>query len=131
VCRQSDFHKDSDSDSGGEGALDSASPHAAQPYCAGPTTTITSGPNPMPAPPLLEAINRNALAVFLLVRSPLSLSLFVRALKMSWIYVGQANVATGMVNLSMRTMYASDGRAMAVLAAYAFGVCVFAWAPLP
>jgi phosphatidylinositol glycan class W len=81
----------------------------------------------MPAPPLLEAINRNALAVFLLVRSSLSPSLNVR-LKMGWIYVGQANVVTGVVNLSMRTMYASDGRAMAVLAAYAFGVCVFAWA---
>ncbi|KAI9462017.1 GWT1-domain-containing protein [Lactarius psammicola] len=60
---------------------------------------------PMPAPPLLEAVNRNALAVFLL-----------------------ANVATGAVNLSMRTMYTSDGWAMVVLAAYAFGVCVFAWA---
>lgn len=82
----------------------------------------------MPAPPLLEAINQNALAVFLLVRSSLSLSLHV-LLKMGWIgHVGQANVATGVVNLSMRTMYASDGRAMAVLAAYAFGVCVFAWA---
>jgi phosphatidylinositol glycan class W len=40
----------------------------------------------------------------------------------------QANVATGMVNLSMRTMYASDGRAMCVLVAYTFGVCAFAWA---
>jgi hypothetical protein len=65
VRRPSDSHKDSDGDSGGEGALDSASPHA-QPYRAGPTTTITSGPSPMPAPPLLEAINWNALAVFLL-----------------------------------------------------------------
>jgi len=102
VRRPSDFHKDGDGDDG-EGTLGSASPHA-QPYCAGPTTTC-SGPSPMPAPPLLEAINRNALAVFLL-----------------------ANVATGMVNLSMRTMYASDRRAMAVLATYAFGVCVFAWA---
>ncbi|KAH9052806.1 GWT1-domain-containing protein [Lactarius vividus] len=59
----------------------------------------SSGPSPMPAPPLLEAINRNSLA----------------------------NVATGVVNLSMRTMYASDGWAMGVLSAYAFGVCVFAW----
>jgi hypothetical protein len=122
----SDFHKDSGGDSGSEGALDSASPHAAQPYRAGPTTTTTSGPGPMTAPPLLEAINRNALAVFLRVRSSLSLSLHVR-LKMDWMYVGQANVATGVVNLSMQTMDASDGRAMAVLAAYAFGVCVFAW----
>jgi len=30
--------------------------------------TMTAGPSPMPAPPLLEAINRNSLVVFLLVR---------------------------------------------------------------
>ncbi|KAI0292219.1 GWT1-domain-containing protein [Multifurca ochricompacta] len=69
------------------------------------TTTTTHGPSPMPAPPLLEAINKNALAVFLL-----------------------ANVATGVVNLSMRTMYTPDGRAMGVLGVYAFGLCAFAWA---
>ena len=80
----------------------------------------------MPAPPLLEAINRNALAVFLLVRVFFPLPLVV--VENVWIcFPRQANVATGAVNLSMRTMYASDGRAMAVLAAYAFGVCVFAW----
>jgi phosphatidylinositol glycan class W len=103
----SDFHKNNDEDGDSDsGVVEDASPHA-RPYRAGPTatTTITSGPSPMPAPALLEAINRNALAVFLL-----------------------ANVATGFVNLSMRTMYASDGRAMGVLAAYSFGVCVFAWA---
>lgn len=33
-----------------------------------PGMTMTAGPSPMPAPPLLEAINRNSLAVFLLVR---------------------------------------------------------------
>ncbi len=32
------------------------------------TPLIMPGPSPMPAPPLLEAINRNSLAVFLLVR---------------------------------------------------------------
>ncbi|KAH9015069.1 GWT1-domain-containing protein [Lactarius hengduanensis] len=70
-----------------------------------PTPLAKSTYSPVSAPPLLEAINQNSLAVFLL-----------------------ANVATGAVNLSMRTMYASDGWAMGVLAAYAFGVCVFAWA---
>lgn len=40
----------------------------------------------------------------------------------------QANVATGVVNLSMRTMYASNVRAMCVLGVYAFGVSAFAWA---
>jgi len=70
-----------------------------------PLTMPDSEPSPMPAPPLLEAINRNSLAVFLL-----------------------ANVATGVVNLSMRTMYASNVRAMCVLGGYAFGVSAFAWA---
>ncbi|KAF8465850.1 GWT1-domain-containing protein [Russula ochroleuca] len=69
------------------------------------TPLTMPGPSPMPAPPLLEAVNQNSLAVFLL-----------------------ANVATGVVNLSMRTMYASNGRAMCVLGAYAFGMCAFAWA---
>jgi phosphatidylinositol glycan class W len=80
----------------------------------------------MPAPPLLEAINRNALAVFLLVRLPPFLLLVIidDDVCLEW----QANVMTGVVNLSMRTMYASDRRAMGVLSAYAFGVCLFAWA---
>jgi len=77
-------------------------------YASGPketTTTTTPVSRPVPAPALLGAINRNSLAVFLL-----------------------ANVATGVVNLSMETMYASDGRAMGVLCVYAFGVCAVAWA---
>ncbi|KAI0265345.1 GWT1-domain-containing protein [Gloeopeniophorella convolvens] len=57
------------------------------------------------APPLLDAVNRNSLALFLL-----------------------ANVATGVVNLSMRTMHASDARALGVLGAYALGFCGVAWA---
>jgi len=68
------------------------------------TATMMAGPSSVPAPALLEAINRNSLAVFLL-----------------------ANVATGAINLSMRTMYASDGRAMCVLGVYALGLCGFAW----
>ncbi|KAI0062497.1 GWT1-domain-containing protein [Artomyces pyxidatus] len=57
------------------------------------------------APALLEAINRNGLAIFLL-----------------------ANVATGLVNLSMSTMHASDASAMTVLTLYASVICLFAWA---
>jgi GWT1 len=34
--------------------------------------TTAAGPSPMPAPALLEAINRNSLAIFLLVRMRLS-----------------------------------------------------------
>ncbi|KAI9459321.1 GWT1-domain-containing protein [Russula earlei] len=90
----------------------SASPKSSPPSSVPPrrtrssgTTIAMAGPSPMPAPPLLEAINRNSLAVFLL-----------------------ANVATGVVNLSMQTMYASDRRAMCVLSAYALFLCAFAWA---
>ncbi|ETW77608.1 hypothetical protein HETIRDRAFT_480289 [Heterobasidion irregulare TC 32-1] len=60
---------------------------------------------PQTAPPLLEAINRNGLALFLL-----------------------ANLATGVINMSMATMYASDATAMIVLTLYALGVCGAAWA---
>ena len=88
----------------------------------------------MPAPPLLEAINQNSLAIFLLVRFPSHFGYTHANICGVWgVLVGlggalQANVATGVVNLSMWTMYASDTRAMCVLVAYAFGVSVFAWA---
>ncbi|KAH7928358.1 GWT1-domain-containing protein [Leucogyrophana mollusca] len=53
---------------------------------------------------LLAAVNKNGLVLFLL-----------------------ANVATGLINLSIPTMYTSDGRAMVILGGYAFGVCLVAW----
>ncbi|KAL5478431.1 GWT1_3 [Sanghuangporus weigelae] len=56
------------------------------------------------APSLLEAINLNGLALFLL-----------------------ANVATGLINLSVSTMYASDGVAMVILSLYSFALCAVAW----
>ncbi|KAJ7180994.1 GWT1-domain-containing protein [Mycena filopes] len=56
------------------------------------------------APELLEAINLNALPLFLL-----------------------ANLLTGLVNLGMKSMYARDATAMGVLALYALGVCGAAW----
>ena len=91
----------------------------------GSPTTPTQGPRPMPSPALLDAINRNSLAVFLVVRFPSIPFLLL----MIWHGTArQANVATGVVNLWMQTMYTSDGLAMGVLAAYAFGVCAFAWA---
>lgn len=97
-----------------------------------PGVTMTARPSPMPAPTLLEAINQNSLAIFLLVRFPFHFG-YTYANICGVLGVGlggalQANVATGVVNLSMRTMYASDTRAMCVLVAYAFGVSVFAWA---
>jgi len=54
---------------------------------------------------LLEAINLNGLALFLL-----------------------ANVMTGVVNLALPTMYASDVKAMGILLGYSGLVCTVAWA---
>ncbi|KAJ3484919.1 hypothetical protein NLI96_g5316 [Meripilus lineatus] len=56
------------------------------------------------APTLLDAVNKNGLVLFLL-----------------------ANVVTGLINLSIPTMYASDGLAMVVLGSYAFGMSGVAW----
>ncbi|TDL27950.1 hypothetical protein BD410DRAFT_761197 [Rickenella mellea] len=56
------------------------------------------------SPELLEVVNKNGLLVFLV-----------------------ANVTTGLINLSLKTMYASDNTAMAVLSLYSFGLCVLAW----
>ncbi|EIN14635.1 hypothetical protein PUNSTDRAFT_49357 [Punctularia strigosozonata HHB-11173 SS5] len=56
------------------------------------------------APALLDAINRNGLMIFLL-----------------------ANLATGLVNLTMPTMYMSDGPAMTVLVGYSLALSAAAW----
>ncbi|CAK9786011.1 unnamed protein product [Cutaneotrichosporon oleaginosum] len=56
-------------------------------------------------PPLLDAINANGLAVFLL-----------------------ANLGTGLVNISMETMFAPDWLAMGVLVTYSVAICGIAWA---
>lgn len=55
-------------------------------------------------PPLLDAINANGLAVFLL-----------------------ANLGTGLVNVSMQTMFAPDWLAMGVLVTYSAAICGIAW----
>ncbi|KAF8558649.1 GWT1-domain-containing protein [Imleria badia] len=64
-----------------------------------PTTST-----PQSAPALFEAINRNGLAIFLV-----------------------ANVATGLINLSVQTMYTPNVNAMLILIGYSFGTCLFAW----
>ncbi|KAI0748577.1 GWT1-domain-containing protein [Daedaleopsis nitida] len=82
-------------------------------HLAGPAAAVgreRGGANPgvdfgSSAPPLLDAINKNGLVLFLL-----------------------ANVATGLINLSMQTMYMSDWAAMLVLVVYSFGVSAVAWA---
>lgn len=69
--------------------------------------------------PLLEAINKNGLAVFLLVGR-----LSTRNCSFDFL---QANVVTGVINLTIPTMYTPDFWAMVVLSCYAYGVCLFAW----
>jgi len=59
---------------------------------------------PLSCPPLLEAVNRNGLAVFLV-----------------------ANVFTGLVNLTIQTLYTPDTQALAILIAYMAIVSALAW----
>ncbi|TFK43019.1 GWT1-domain-containing protein [Crucibulum laeve] len=69
-----------------------------------PQATVPSESQGNP-PPLLEAINKHGLPLFLI-----------------------ANVLTGVINLTVQTMYASDIWAMCVLSAYAMTVSSVAWA---
>ena len=57
-----------------------------------------------PTPPLLEAINANGLVIFLI-----------------------ANLLTGLINLSMKTMYADGLTSLVVLVGYSAAVCTSAW----
>jgi phosphatidylinositol glycan class W len=61
---------------------------------------------------ILVALNQNGLAMFLLVRNV-----------SFYIYFLQANISTGLVNLSMKTIYASDALAMTVLSLYLLFIC--------
>ncbi|TFK52782.1 GWT1-domain-containing protein [Heliocybe sulcata] len=63
---------------------------------------------PRQGPALLEAINRNSLVLFLLA--------------------SLANVLTGLINLTLPTMYTSDAVAMIILSAYALAISAVAWA---
>ncbi|GAA5934544.1 hypothetical protein JCM3775_000384 [Rhodotorula graminis] len=58
----------------------------------------------LPPPRLFSAINKNGLAVFLV-----------------------ANLLTGLCNVSLSTLYASDAVAVAVVTGYAASVCAVAW----
>ncbi|KAJ4482321.1 GWT1-domain-containing protein [Lentinula aciculospora] len=60
-------------------------------------------PTSIPAP-LLDAVNKNGLVVFLV-----------------------ANVATGLINLTIPTMYTSDFWAMVILCGYSYAICAMAW----
>ncbi|WVR00286.1 hypothetical protein IAU59_007429 [Kwoniella sp. CBS 9459] len=62
-------------------------------------------PSQHATPPLLEAINKNGLVVFLV-----------------------ANLGTGLVNMCVRTMYVGNTVAVGILGIYTVGVCGVAWA---
>ncbi|KAJ7272716.1 GWT1-domain-containing protein [Mycena haematopus] len=82
-----------------------AAPRKTKSALSSPTPThIPASASLARAPPLLEAINQNALPLFLF-----------------------ANVLTGLVNLSMHTMYASTALSMGILSLYALVVCGVAW----
>ncbi|KAF8584602.1 GWT1-domain-containing protein [Ramaria rubella] len=68
-----------------------------------PASSIDTA-SPRKASILLEAINMNGLPLFLL-----------------------ANIATGLINLMVQTMYSSDTEAMVILSLYAFGISAVAW----
>ncbi|GAB1520319.1 Glucosaminyl phosphatidylinositol (GlcN-PI) nositol acylation protein [Rhizoctonia solani] len=71
----------------------------------GGSDSIRNGPNDSGTSGLLEAVNLNGLALFLV-----------------------ANIATGLVNMTIRTMYVPDGQAMLVLFGYTFAFSLCAWA---
>lgn len=79
---------------------------------------------PKSAPVLFEAINKNGLVIFLIVSPDPDSDFLIRS---SIIIIIQANVATGLINLSIQTMYTPDAKAMLILAGYMFGICLFAW----
>ncbi|ELU38320.1 GPI-anchored wall transfer protein 1 [Rhizoctonia solani AG-1 IA] len=66
----------------------------------GGSDSIRNGPNDSGTSGLLEAVNLN----------------------------GLANIATGLVNMTIRTMYVPDGQAMLVLFGYTFAFSLCAWA---
>ncbi|ODN81579.1 GPI-anchored wall transfer protein 1 [Cryptococcus amylolentus CBS 6039] len=67
--------------------------------------TSSSSSSPSSVPPLLEAMNKNSLVIFLV-----------------------ANLLTGLVNVTMETMYVGKWVAMGVLGVYTAGVAWVGWA---
>lgn len=80
-------------------------------------------------PKLFESININGLVVFLVVSI---LYIYMREkyrslFKIDIFLLQQANLLTGLVNMSMRTLYASTAVSLIVCATYMFIVTKFAW----
>ena len=77
-------------------------------------------------PVLLEAVNKNGLALFLIVGLP-PLNCNSILLNLEFFGGTQANLATGVINLTLPTMYMSNILAMLVLNGYAMAICGIAW----
>jgi len=73
------------------------------------------------APVLLEAINKNAFILFLLVHLP-----NITCIWRPDIYT-QSNVATSLINLNIQTMFVGNMKVMCLLCAYLMGMYIFAW----
>jgi phosphatidylinositol glycan class W len=76
------------------------------------------------APALLEAINKNAFVLFLLVRLANTISPCIWHL--TYVHI-KANVTTGLINLNIQTMFVGNAKALGILCVYAIGMCAFAW----
>ena len=82
------------------------------------------------APALFEAINRNGLVFFLLVSEHHTLGAARSVMDWRrWLTTHrlQANVSTGLINLTVPTMFTSDWWAMAILVCYSLAICTAAW----
>lgn len=79
-------------------------------------------------PAIFDALNCNSLAIFLLV-SQLHFNINNLKYRDSTYLTParQANLLTGLINVSMQTMYASDATAVLVLVIYTGVLTTFAW----
>lgn len=81
-------------------------------------------------PPLLQAANRNALVVFLSVSSPFRLLHQMSTLlkpRPNLSILSQANLLTGLVNVSTNTLESGSGMAFGMLCGYGAVVYALAW----
>ena len=74
-------------------------------------------------PPLLELINRHSLTIFLLVWVPSILHQIIYVVNLHDLIFFKANVLTGLINLTISTMYTSDVWALIILVLYSVTLC--------
>jgi glucosaminylphosphatidylinositol acyltransferase len=92
-----------------------------------PPTPITQKIQFGNPPPLLDLINRHSLAIFLLVKKtfflPFGLNVLFNLNNIDLLFFKKANVLTGLINLTIPTMYTSDVWAMIILVLYSITLC--------